>query len=162
MQFLQAPAVLDELRGQPVQQIGMRGRFGSHAKVAGSLDQACTKMVCPHAIGDYPRGEWVRRINDPLGEFQSSAAFLERLAIFPCQQSQELARHFVSERVVIKVSFKELPSPDNYAAHVNYRYRMKQKIRNMSSANNTNPTIFTGKWKTFFKKLKLELTIRLP
>ena len=66
MQALQAPAMLDEIGCQPIEQLGMGWAFAHRAKIGRSADQPTAKMMQPNAIYQYPRDERVEA--DPIGD----------------------------------------------------------------------------------------------
>ena len=60
MHFLDAPAVLDEVAGQPVEQFGMRGALAHLAEIVGRADDAFAEMMLPDAIDHHARGQRIR------------------------------------------------------------------------------------------------------
>ena len=56
----------------------MTGRLCSNSKVAGCLHQPRSKVILPDSIDPDPHGERILRIDDRLGQFQSTTAALER------------------------------------------------------------------------------------
>ena len=74
MHGLHAPAPLDELGGQPVQQFRM-GRGGPQlAEVSGRGHQAPAEMVLPDAVHHYPGRQGVIGLSQPPGQSQASPA----------------------------------------------------------------------------------------
>src|SRR5689334_924848 len=74
VQLLEAPAVLDEVGCQPVEQFGMRRPAAVKAEVAWVFDQPHAEVIMPHAVHDYPRREWIAGRGDPLGKRESTLA----------------------------------------------------------------------------------------
>ncbi len=72
-QPLDVPAVLAELDGQPVEQLGMRGQLAGHAQVARGFDQARAEHFLPEAIDGDARGQRMIRPQQPLGKAQAVA-----------------------------------------------------------------------------------------
>ena len=50
VQLLDAPAVGDKTRRQPVEQLGMRRRVGAHAEIAGRADEARAEVPGPDTV----------------------------------------------------------------------------------------------------------------
>lgn len=50
VQFFDAPAIGDELGGQPVEQFRMSGRLAAGAEIAWSRDNAAAEMMLPNAV----------------------------------------------------------------------------------------------------------------
>src|SRR2546423_1442928 len=67
---LHVPAAADELRGQPVEQFRMAGRFALGAKVFGGLDDSGPEILLPILVDHHARGERIRRIENPFCEAQ--------------------------------------------------------------------------------------------
>ena len=79
MDRLQAPAVLDQLRGEEVQQLGVRRRLALASEIIGCGDDAPAEMMLPESI-DHDTGEKMARtllgVGDPLS--QGNARFGNR------------------------------------------------------------------------------------
>ena len=94
MQGLETPAGVDEAQGQPVEQLGMAGGFGTQAEVAGRLDEAGAEVVLPDAVDQDAGGEWVLWRCDGPGQFEATVAPLERSAVGTGQHFEESAWDF--------------------------------------------------------------------
>ncbi len=68
MDMAQAPAGSDEFPGEPVEQGGVGGFIAHGAEVVFGLDQSLAEVGLPDAIDGDPGGEWVGRIQHPIGE----------------------------------------------------------------------------------------------
>ena len=68
VQGLHAPTVLNEAHGQPIKQFGMAGQFAQSAEIVRCRHNAFSKVTLPNAVYDYPGGEWVFLVCDPLGQ----------------------------------------------------------------------------------------------
>ena len=73
IQLLDAPAVIDEPHGQPVEQFGMRRPRAHLAKIVRRGHQPAAKMLLPDAVDDHPGGERIRGRSDPLRQRQPAA-----------------------------------------------------------------------------------------
>src|SRR5260221_12145421 len=73
MHPLQAPAVLDEADGQPVEQLGMSRPRALRAEVIGSRDNTSSKMILPNAIDDHARRQRIVRPGQPARERKTAA-----------------------------------------------------------------------------------------
>ncbi len=79
---LDRPAGPDEFRGQPVEQLGMRGRGAEPAEVVRRPYQPLAEMVLPDAVHHHPRGQRILRAGQPASQFQPAAALVNGLLIF--------------------------------------------------------------------------------
>src|SRR5258708_15709089 len=68
MQALEAPALIDELRRQPVEQIRMRRGFPLCAEVIGCPHDRLPEMPAPDPIDQDPRRQRVFGSRQPAGE----------------------------------------------------------------------------------------------
>ena len=59
--------------GQMIEQFGMRRRFTHCAKVINCADQSCAEQPVPYAVRHYARCQRIGWIDNPVGEFQSTA-----------------------------------------------------------------------------------------
>ena len=66
MQFLDRPAALHELDGQPIEQLGMRRPCAAVAEIVRRRDEARAEMLLPDAVDDDPRGPRVVGRSDPV------------------------------------------------------------------------------------------------
>ena len=66
MHMFYAPARVHKLAGEPIEQLGMRRRFGLHAEVLRRGDNAVAEIGLPHTIHEYARGGRRFRIGDPF------------------------------------------------------------------------------------------------
>ena len=78
MQRLHAPAVLDERRRKPVEQLGMTRAIAAQTEVVRRFHEARAEVVLPDAVHDYARGEWIARIGDPARELGTRAGDVGR------------------------------------------------------------------------------------
>ena len=92
MQLLQRPAVLHELRGQPIQQFRMTGPAAVHAKITGSIDKSHSKVPLPDSINDDSSRQGIPRIGHPRGKL--AAAF----GIFGAIGQSQFGRLLVNRR----------------------------------------------------------------
>ena len=65
---LLVPALGHELIGEPVEELGVRGRFAEVAEVAGVRRQAATEVELPESVHRQTRGEGVGLVGQPAGE----------------------------------------------------------------------------------------------
>ena len=65
---LLAPSRGDELGGQPVEQLGVRGLFAHGAEVGGGRDQPGAEMPLPEPVDLHPRRERIARVGEPVGQ----------------------------------------------------------------------------------------------
>ena len=73
MQRFQLPAALDELGGEPVEQLRMAGLFAEAAEVAGRAGEAAAEVVLPDAVDDDAAGQRIVRPGQPAGEDAAAA-----------------------------------------------------------------------------------------
>ena len=73
-QFIDGPAALDELRGQPFQQPPVGGGRAVHAEIVRRADDPPTKMMLPKTVDHHAGREWVLRIGAPVGKFPAATA----------------------------------------------------------------------------------------
>ena len=91
---LERPVLLDQRGGQIVEHLGMGRRIAPQAKIARRVDQRVFEVVHPNPIDDHPGRERIVAAGDRPGQFQPSAAVLERLPIVACEHRQKLPGHF--------------------------------------------------------------------
>ena len=72
MQMSQVPFVLDQLRGQPVEQFGVCGQVALQAEVVRRLDNAPAEVPLPDAVGNDACGQRVIGADHPLGQSPST------------------------------------------------------------------------------------------
>src|ERR1700682_6449806 len=96
MHRLDGPAALDEPGCQIIEQLRMCRSGSALAEVARCDDQALAEMILPDAIDHAPRRQRIRRVGDPLGEFEASAT-LKLRSLLRIEDLQESARRFVAE-----------------------------------------------------------------
>ena len=101
VQPLDRPAVLDEIAGQPVEQVGVGRRLGAQAEVAGGLDQSAAEVVGPDPVDDDPRGERIVGGDDGLGQLQPAGAVGEGPGFAAAEQLDEAAVHGVAPAVFV-------------------------------------------------------------
>ena len=73
MHGLLVPAFLHELRGEPVEQLGVGGRFAESSEVACVGRQATPEVELPKAVHRETGGEGVRLLGQPAGEHGAAA-----------------------------------------------------------------------------------------
>ena len=83
MQRLEPPAVRDIPRGQPVEQLRVRGRAAVEAEIAGRGDDPLAEVVVPEAVDHDPRRQGVRRIANPPCQGDSPIASRRRRPAAP-------------------------------------------------------------------------------
>ena len=69
--MLDIPAAIDELGGQPVQQLRVRRRGALRAEVLHGRDDAPSEDHLPEAVHGHPRRERMRRIRQPAGQAEA-------------------------------------------------------------------------------------------
>ena len=65
MELLEAPALGDELAGEPVEEIGMGGACAVASEVVGRVRDAGPEVVLPDAVDDDAGGEGVGGAGQP-------------------------------------------------------------------------------------------------
>ena len=78
MHRLEAPIAGDELRGQPIEQLGVRGQRTLGAEVVLCLDNSAAEVTLPDAVHRYPGRQWVFLAYEPAGHVEAGIAFLFR------------------------------------------------------------------------------------
>ena len=73
MQFLDAPAVLNEGRSQVVEQFRIGGAIAHDAEVAAGADETGAEVSLPDAVHDHAGGEGIFRVGQPVGERGAAA-----------------------------------------------------------------------------------------
>ena len=68
------PAILDEFRGEAVEQFRMRRRHAHVAEIVGGRDDASTEKMMPDAIDDHSGRQWIVGAGDQFREFTATAA----------------------------------------------------------------------------------------
>ena len=76
MQCLERLAVVAQLDGQPVEQLGMRRQGAVAAEVVGRVDDPAAEVIVPDAIDDRPPGEHVLRAGEPVGQGGPAASLV--------------------------------------------------------------------------------------
>src|SRR4051812_43219895 len=66
--MLETPAVLDQLDGEPIEQIGIRRSLALHAKIVGRRDNTAAKVLLPESIDDDASGQWMIGSREPIGQ----------------------------------------------------------------------------------------------
>ena len=70
---LDAPLPLDELGGQPVEQLGMRGMGAILAEIAGRAHQPFAEVILPDPVHHHPRCQRVLGAGNPFCQRQPAA-----------------------------------------------------------------------------------------
>lgn len=91
MEGFEAPTGVDELAGQPVEELGVGWWFGAGAEVGGGGDEGLAEVMHPDAIDEDAGGEGVVGGGDGVGQFASAAALGERLGIALIEDAEEAA-----------------------------------------------------------------------
>ena len=91
MHGLDAPAALDELLREKVEQLRMSRSRTANAEIRRSLDQPASEMMLPNAIDHYTRGEWILRISDPISQLSPATFVLARAYLDQLQRSGGLS-----------------------------------------------------------------------
>ena len=73
MQPFLIPAVLDEIGGKPIEQIGVSGLFSIEAKVAWAAHDAASKMMLPNTVDKHPCGQGMLSIGQVSGVGDTTA-----------------------------------------------------------------------------------------
>src|SRR5262245_7469733 len=76
VQLLQRLAIVSQLRGQPVEQFGVRRQRPHPTEVVGRIDNAAAEVILPDAVGDAPPGERIGWIAEPFGEGSPASAII--------------------------------------------------------------------------------------
>ncbi len=84
MQPLDAPAILDEVHRQPVEQFRMRRQAPRATEIAQRLDDAATEVMMPDAIHEDARSKWMLWLSQPPRESQASSARLTLNVLCRC------------------------------------------------------------------------------
>ena len=92
MEFFQRPAVLDEGRGEPIEQLRVRGLVADHAEIARRARERLAEVVLPDAVHEDARGERIGGIGDGVGELAATAACAEKRGIFARKNLEKTAR----------------------------------------------------------------------
>jgi len=71
LQRLHVPAEADELRRQPVEQLGVTRRLGLRTEVLRRLHEAVAEELFPSAVHPHTRGQWIFRRHQPLREAEA-------------------------------------------------------------------------------------------
>ena len=74
----------------------MAGPRAAGTEVAGGRHDSAAEMPVPDAIDDDARGQRIRRIGDPLGEFETAAAGRLLGQLLPTEDAEEAAAHLVA------------------------------------------------------------------
>ena len=101
MQLLERPAGGDELRGEMIQQFGMRRAFAEQSEVARCSDEAPSEMMLPNSIDQHASGQRIRGIGNRFRQLQTSAPFAERGRFGRAEDRQEASRNLVPQVLVI-------------------------------------------------------------
>ncbi len=70
-QRLLAPAAIHQLDGEPVEELGVRGRLALRPEVLAGLDQAASEELLPQAVDVHPRHQRVVAIDEPAGQAEA-------------------------------------------------------------------------------------------
>ena len=73
MQPFLIPAVLHKIGGQPIEQIGVGGRFAIEAKVARGVHDAASEMVLPNTVDEHSCGQRMLPIGQVSGVGDATA-----------------------------------------------------------------------------------------
>ena len=71
--------------------------FGAQPEIARRLHQSGAEVMLPDAVYHDARSERIVRAGNGAGEFESSAALPERLALWAGDYFDELARYFLAQ-----------------------------------------------------------------
>src|SRR5581483_9724178 len=99
MELLHRPAALDEAAGEPVEQLGVRGRLAAGAEIVGRGDDAASEMPLPDAIDHHARGQRILLVGDPLRELEAAAALLVGRKLLAAEDREEAAGDRRAERL---------------------------------------------------------------
>ena len=101
MEALHLPAVLHEVRGEVVEQLGVRGLLGHVAEVVGRVHEAFAEVLGPGAVHGHAGGDRIVLGDDGLGELVAAAAVDIRAAFADRQDVEELAGHDLTLEVLV-------------------------------------------------------------
>ena len=65
---LETPVVVDQLVGEPVEQIRVRGQASVDPEIAGGFDQAGSEVVLPEPVDNHAGEQRVAWVSDPAGQ----------------------------------------------------------------------------------------------
>ena len=93
---LEAPAFLDEVRREPVEQLWMRRLLAGAAEVVRISGDGLVEMPEPDPVHDGSGGEWVIGAGDPFGEGLAAAfdGFRYRGLLHATQDAQNARLYF--------------------------------------------------------------------
>ena len=87
MQGLQGPSPVDQVQGQPVQQLVIAGTGDCrHSEIVGIGNQPDAEVPLPDAVGNHPGGQGMVAASQPPGEFQPAALLVIEFRLIPAGQ----------------------------------------------------------------------------
>ena len=107
---LHVPVVLDEAKGQPVQEFGMAGQFALGAEVGARPDQSRAEELLPNAIDRHPGGQGVIITHHPVGEVEAVVVAILGLGRKGGKKSGHPARNLLA-RVVVLAPYHDVTLP---------------------------------------------------
>ena len=73
---LEPPAAGDQLGGEPVEQLGMRGRLAPNAEIARRRHDPPAEMVLPEPVDDHPGRQGIVGLGEPAGQGRPAAGLV--------------------------------------------------------------------------------------
>ena len=104
LHLLDAPALADELGGQPIEQFGIRRQRAHLAEIAGRADDAGAEVPSPDAIDHHARRQRIVVGGDPFGQGAPASAgeltgALGRIGHGEFAQTRVLVKHLQEARL---------------------------------------------------------------
>src|ERR1019366_4848884 len=95
LQLFDRHAVVNEIPGEKLQQFGIAWAFTAETEVAWGIDDACSEIRLPDAVGDHPHRD--RLLDDQLRKLHAATALIQRDRVARRENTQEVARDFWPE-----------------------------------------------------------------
>ena len=105
MQSLERPFLFDEGRGEPIQQGLIGGLHSLNAEVAGSSDNAASKVSLPKSVRDHAGGERIVIVDDVL----SSGVTMGRTIELMRESGAEVALCMVLVNKTVRNEIDDVP-----------------------------------------------------
>ena len=101
MHLLDAPAVVDKIASQIIQQFGMGGMRAHASEVAWRGDDAVSEMIMPDAIHHHARRQGIGWIGEPSGQRAAAAGGVDargrsNFSVAGIENRKEPGLHFVA------------------------------------------------------------------
>ncbi len=82
MELLETPVVASEFRGEPIEQLGVRGSDTERAEVAGGGSQSAAEVVHPDAVDDHSSHQRMLAVGQSSCPGQSTPGRWDRGVVF--------------------------------------------------------------------------------